>query len=213
MCMAKKASVAAPASGGFMSTVSKYKWPIAILLIILLLGSWVIGMYNGFVTLDQTVQSKWSSVENQYQRQYDLIPNLVSTVSSAVKVETKFITDVTNARSQWAAAKSTYDKDVAGVTMNNAITAFVNAVAVTENYPVLQANKQYVTLTDELIGTQNRIAVARNEYIVSIQAFNTAVLRFPANVFANMFGFGAKEYYKAAAAAMITPVLGTGTLP
>ncbi|MBU4086335.1 MAG: LemA family protein, partial [Nanoarchaeota archaeon] len=91
------------------------------------------------------------------------------------------------------------------------ISAFVNAVA--ESYPQLQANKQYITLTDELSGTQNRITVARGRYIESIQQYNIAIKRFPANIFAGMFGFSAKDYYQADINAMNTPVLGEGVLP
>src|SRR3989338_454051 len=97
------------------SFLEKYKVLITILIIIVVLFGWVISIYNRFVTLDQNVNGKWSEVENQYQRQADLIPNLVSTVASAVKVETKFVTDVTNARTQWQTAGNQFDKDKAGV--------------------------------------------------------------------------------------------------
>ncbi|MFH0956269.1 MAG: LemA family protein [Candidatus Aenigmatarchaeota archaeon] len=173
----------------------------------------VVGLYNNFVVLDQNVLAKWSEVENQYQRQADLIPNLVSTVSSAVGVETKFVTDVTAARSKWQESETLFDKDTAGVQMSNGITALVNAVATAENYPVLQANKQYVALTDELSGTQNRIAVARGRYIESIQSYNTATRTFPGNMLSGMFGFTAKEYYQAELSSMETPSLGSGELP
>lgn len=182
-----------------------------IIILGLIIVGWFVSGYNRFVTLDQDVNGKWSEVENQYQRQADLIPNLVSTVSSSVNTETKFVKDVVEARNQWTNAKSQFDKDSAGQQMNNGITAFVSAVA--ENYPVLQANKQYTALTDELTGTQNRITVARGRYIESIQAYNVAIKRFPANVIAGMFGFGAKEYYKASEGSMNTPKLGNGTLP
>ena len=183
---------------------------IVVLAIVLLLVMLTIGSYNSFVSLDQKVNAQWSEVENQYQRQSDLIPNLVSVVSSAVNVETKFVTDVTEARSQWQQASSTNEKDIAGVQMTNGITALVNAVATNENYPVLQANTQYVALTDELSGTQNRIAVARGRYIETVQDYNTAIKRFPGNILAGMFGFSEKEYYQADLDALETPSLGTG---
>jgi LemA protein len=97
--------------------------------------------------------------------------------------------------------------------MTNGITALVNAVAVSENYPVLQANRQYVALTDELAGTQNRIATARGNYIKAIQDFNTAIKTFPGNTFAAMFGFSEKDYYRAGLNSLTTPSLGNGTLP
>jgi len=186
---------------------------VVIVAILLVLG--FIGMYNSFVTLDQGVKSSWSEVENQYSRQAALIPNLVSVVSSAVKVETKFVTDVTNARSQWQNAPQgdLLSMDTAGVNLQNSINAFIRAVATTENYPVLQANKNYMALQDELTGTQNRLAVARGRYIQAIQSYNTATQRFPGVLFAGMFGFAPKQYFQATPEALTTPVLGTGTLP
>ena len=190
---------------------SKNKALLIIIGIILIIIFSFIGMYNRFITLDQDVNSKWSEVENQYQRQADLIGNIVSIVSSSVGVETNFVKDVIAQRTNWQAASSVADKDKAGVQMSNGAITFVNAVA--ENYPQLQANKQYVSLTDELSGTQNRITVSRGRYIESIQKYNTAVKRFPANLFANLFGFNERDYYKTELANLKTPQLGTGQLP
>ncbi len=182
-----------------------------IVLVILIIVSWLVGSYNNFVSLSQNVDSSWSEVENQYQRQADLIPNLVSVVSSSVSVETNFVKNVIAERTSWQNAQSQLDKDTAGQQLNNGITALVSAVS--ENYPVLQANQQYVALTDELSGTQNRIATARGRYITSIQAYDTAIKTFPGNIIAGMFGFTEKQYYQANAGAMNTPQLGNGTLP
>jgi LemA protein len=183
---------------------------VILLFVLIIIGLFISG-YNNFVSLDQNVNAKWSEVENQYQRQADLIPNLVSTVSSAVNSETKFVKDVVEARTKWLESNSQLEKDGAGQQMNNGISAFVSAVA--ESYPTLQANKQYVALTDELTGTQNRIAVARGRYIESIQEYNIAIKRFPSIIIAGMFGFSAKDYYKASEGSMNTPNLGNGTLP
>ena len=190
---------------------AKNKFLIIFLAIIIILGLWTITAYNKFVSLDQDINSKWSEVENQYQRQADLIPNIVSTVSSAIKVETTFVKDVVAARTKWQSSKTIAEKDQAGVNMANGLGLFVNAVA--ENYPQLQANKQYIALTDELSGTQNRVTVARGRYIESIQKYNTAVKKFPGRIFASIFGFSEKDYYKAELNAMKNPVLGTGILP
>lgn len=192
-----------------MRTSTKVLIGVGIVVLILILM--FIGYYNTFVTLDQNINSKWSEVENQYQRQADLIPNLVSIVSSSVKVETNFVKEVIDARTKWQSAAGTLAKDTAGVQMNNGITALVNAVA--ENYPTLQANKQYVALTDELSGTQNRITTARGRYIETIQGYNTAIKRFPGNLFSGMYGFSEKDYYKAELSSLDTPSLGTGQLP
>lgn len=182
-----------------------------IALVIIILIAVFAGSYNHFVTLDQNVNSQWSEVENQYQRQADLIPNLVSVVSSSVSVETKFVKDVISARTSWQNAQGTLARDTAGTQMNNGITALVSAVA--ESYPTLQANTQYVALTDELSGTQNRIAVARGRYIEGIKEYNTAIKKFPGNIIAGMFGFSEKEYYAAAEGSVNTPQIGNGQLP
>jgi LemA protein len=181
-----------------------------IVLVVLILVSWFIGSYNSFIGLSQTVDSKWSQVENQYQLQADKIPNLVSTVSSQVGVETKFVKDVIAERTAYVGAQSQLQKDTAGQQMNAGITAFVNAVS--ENYPTLQASEGYTALRDELVGSQNRIGVARMDYINSIQAYNTAIMRFPGNVLAGLFGFEQKQYY-VSQSGTTTPVLGTGQLP
>jgi len=183
---------------------------IGVGVVVLILAIMLISGYNNFATLNQTVQSSWSEVENQYQRQADLIPNLVSVVASSVKAETTFVKDVTAARTAWQSAATTLAKDTAGQQMNTGLTAFVNAVS--ENYPNFKANAQYVALTDELSGTQNRITVARGRYIENVKSMNTAVSRFPGNLIAGMFGFKKVEYY-AATSGTTTPSLGTGTLP
>ena len=179
--------------------------------IVVLLSIYIIFSYNSFVGLGQNVNGKWSEVENQYQRQADLIPNIVSVVSSSVGAETKYVKDIVEARTKWAGATNQFEKDTAGVQMNNGIATLVSAVA--EQYPTLQANKQYIALTDELSGTQNRITVARGRYIEAIQQYNTATQKFPANTIAKIFGFTNKEYYTANVNSMTTPKLGNGVLP
>jgi LemA protein len=191
-----------------METSTKVWIGIGVAFLILIFS--VIGTYNSFVSMSQNIDGKWSEVESQYQRQADLIPNLVSVVSSAVKTETNFVKEVTAARTSWQNAAGALAKDAAGQQMNNGITALVSAVA--ENYPSLKANAQYVALTDELSGTQNRITVARGNYIQALQSYNTAIKRFPGNIIAGMFGFDGKEYYKSVSGTT-TPVLGNGTLP
>jgi LemA protein len=190
--------------------ISTTWWIVIGIVVILLL--WAVGSYNGFATSEQKINGKWSEVESQYQRQADLIPNFVSSVSSQVSVETKFVKDVVAARSAWGSATTQAEKDAAGQQMNNGITAFVRAVA--ENYPQLLASEGYTALRDELAGSQNRITTARGEYIKVIQDYNTRVVRFPGNVIAGIFGFEQKDYYKASPGAMNTPsVGGNGQLP
>lgn len=192
------------------SFFEKYKILIIAVVAILIVFGFMAGMYNNFVRLDQNIQAQWSEVNNQYQRQAELIPNLISILSSAVSVETKFVKDITDARTNYQVATTDYERDVAGTQMNSGISAVVNAVA--ENYPVLQANNQYTTTMDSLEGTQNRITVARGRYIEYTLAYNKAVKTFPGNLFASMFGFSEKEYYETPAGTN-TPSLGSGQLP
>jgi len=190
--------------------LSRTTWIIIGVAVLLVL--YLVVAYNNFVGLDQDINGKWSEVESQYQRQANLIyDQLIPVISSSVSVETKFVKDVIAARTAYASATTTLAKDAAGQQMVNGISAFVSAVA--ENYPVLQANKQYIALTDEMSGTQNRITVARGEYIKAIQSYNIAIMRFPAKLVAGMFGFTSKDYYKAEAGALTTPELGAGVLP
>ncbi len=172
--------------------------------------------YNNLVTLDQDTKGKWSEVENQYQRQYDLLGNLASIVSSAVTVETSYVTGVTEARTKWMAAKTSgnvNEMDQAGVQMTDSVATFVNAIATNESYPTLQANQQYATIMDEVTGAQNRIATARGRYIESVQNYNTTIKQIPTNFMAGMFGYSEIDYYKADVKALTTPQLGDGKLP
>lgn len=191
--------------------LKKNLWWISLIVIFAVLGVISIGYYNNFVTLEQNVNSKYSEVENQYQRQADLIPNLVSVVSSSVTSETKFMTDVIAARSAYNNANTPLEKDKAGVEMNNQIAFFMRSVA--EQYPDFKANAQYVTLTDELAGTQNRITVARGKYIEEVKTYNTQTKKFPGVLYAKIYGFENKEYYKAQEGAATTQQIGTGKLP
>jgi len=191
--------------------LKKNSWWIIIVLIFAVLAIISIGYYNHFITLEQNVDSKWSEVENQYQRQADLIPNLVSTVSSSVTSETKFMTDVISARSAYNNADTPLEKDKAGIEMNNQIAFFMRSVA--EQYPTFKANAQYVTLTDELAGTQNRITVARGNYIEEVKVYNIKTKKFPGVLYAKIYGFENKDYYKAEEGATTTQEIGTGKLP
>lgn len=184
-----------------------------VIVVIIFLMAMLAGSYNGMVTLDQKVNASWSEVENQYQRQADLIPNLTSIVSSAVSVETKFVKDVIEARTKWLNAKSITEKDQLGIEMNQSLANFVSAIATSEAYPTLQANTQYVALMDEVAGTQNRIATSRGRFIEAIQAYNTTIKVIPNNFLSGIFGFSEKDYYKASPSALTTPSLGDGVLP
>src|SRR5512136_2990618 len=160
------------------------------------------GTYNDFVTLDQQVKSSWSQVENQLQRRYDLIPNLVETVKGYAKQEKDVFVEVTNARSRVGSAATVPDK----ISANNELSgALSRLLVVGERYPDLKSNQNFMRLQDELAGTENRIAVERKRYNDAVQTYNVAIRTFPANLFANMFGFGKAAFFEAPASAKAAP--------
>ena len=170
-----------------------------------------VGNYNTIVTYDENVEAQWAQVQNQYQRRVDLIPNLVATVKGYAKHEQDTFVQVTQAR---AAAESLGG---AGVPQNakemenfqatqNALTAGVRSLlAVAENYPELKANQNFLALQDQLEGTENRIAVARQDYNKSVQIYNTFIRRFPQSVVANMNGFEKRPQFAASQEAQSAP--------
>ncbi len=174
------------------------------LIIIAIIAVLFIGMFNNFVSLDQDINGKWSEVENQYQRQYDLIPNLVTLVKSYTTYEGELLQNLTDLRTRWVSAKTQLERDTTGQQITFGLEKLI---AVAENYPDLKAQSQYTNLKDELTGAQNRISTARTRYIQSIQNFNTAVRTFPGNVFSSLFGFKERTYYTAEESALKTPVV------
>ena len=160
------------------------------------------GTYNTFVSLDEGVKSAWAQVENQLQRRYDLIPNLVETVKGYAKQEREVLVEVTNARARVGGAVSVPDK----ISANNELSgALSRLLVVVERYPDLKSNQNFLRLQDELAGTENRIAVERRRYNESVQAYNIAIRSFPANLLAGIFNFQSATFFEAPAAAKSTP--------
>lgn len=177
--------------------------PIGIIIIILvLLALLFIPKYNSLVTAEESVDSKWAQVENQLQRRYDLIPNLVESVKGYAKHEQDIISSISKARSQMGNARTPEEQAVANDALNGALSRLL---VVVENYPNLKADANFRQLMDELAGTENRLAVAREDYNNEVQAFNKNVKRFPGNLMAGMFGFEQKEYFKATAGSEKAP--------
>lgn len=183
--------------------MKKLLGPIGIIVIILVVIALLfIPKYNSLVTAEENVDSKWAQVENQLQRRYDLIPNLVESVKGYANHEQEVIANITEARAQMGTASSPEEQAVA----NDALTgALSRLLVVVENYPNLKADANFRQLMDELAGTENRLAVAREDYNNEVQQFNKHVKRFPGNLMAGMFGFEQKEYFKAAAGADKAP--------
>ena len=170
-----------------------------------------VGNYNTIVTYDENVEAQWAQVQNQYQRRQDLIPNLVATVQGYAHHEQETFVQVTQAR---AAAESFAG---AGVPKNaqdmeqfqsaqNALSAGVHSLlAVAENYPELKANENFLALQDQLEGTENRIAVARQDYNKAVQVYNTFIRRFPQSIVANNNGFEKRPQFAASQEAQSAP--------
>ena len=174
---------------------------------IVLIGLLVLGMgisvYNSIVTKNETITAKWAQVENQLQRRNDLIPNLVNTVKGYAAHEKTVFEDVASARSQWAKAASLDDKVKAAGTMDSAISRLLLVV---ENYPTLKADQTFLSLQDELAGTENRIAVERMRYNEAVRDYNITIRMVPGNIIAGMFGYKpAAEYFKAEEKAKSAP--------
>jgi LemA protein len=175
---------------------------LAIVAVLALMG---VGVYNNLVGLGQAVDAQWSQVENVYQRRADLIPNLVATVEGAADFEKSTLQAVTEARASVGRtqvnAASLPNDPAAFAQFEQAQAALSSALSrllvVVERYPELKANQNFRDLQAQLEGTENRIAVERRRFNEVAQEYNTARLRFPAVVFANLLGFGEKAYFKA----------------
>ncbi|MCZ4245433.1 LemA family protein [Pedobacter punctiformis] len=167
--------------------------------------------YNSMVKLDENVKSKWGTVQTQYQRRADLIPNLVSTVKGAAKFEQGTLTAVVEARAK--ATQMTVKADE--LTPENIqkyqeaqgqlSQALGKLLSITENYPELKATQQFSDLSAQLESTENRITVARKDFNDAVQEYNSKIRSFPTNLTAGMFGFKAKGYFEADAAAKNAP--------
>lgn len=183
-----------------------------LLVVALIIVGWVTSTYNQLVSLDEMVNQAWSQVENQYQRRYDLIPNLVETVKGYAKHEREVFTQVTEARAKVGQITITPEvlKDPqAFARFQQAQDALSSALsrllAVAENYPQLKANENFLQLQAQLEGTENRIAVERRRYNEVVQRYNTYIRRFPANIIAGMFGFKERPYFRAVEQAQEAP--------
>jgi LemA protein len=174
-----------------------------ILLIIILSSSFYGCGYNTLVSLEEKVNSAWSQVENQYQRRADLIPNLVKTVEGAADFEKSVLTEVTEMRSKVGQTKITADdlNDPEKFAkyqkaQDQLSSALSRLLVVTENYPQLKSNENFMQLQSQLEGTENRISVERKKFNEAVQEFNTSVRSFPTLIMAKIFGFKEKSYFK-----------------
>lgn len=166
---------------------------IAIVAIVVIAAIMIVPKYNSLVTGEEKVDGTWAQVENQLQRRFDLIPNLVNTVKGYAEHEEEVFTQIANARTEYGNASTVEDAAAANDDLSSALSRLL---VIVENYPELKADVQFTRLMDELAGTENRLAVARKDYNDTVQTFNGDVRRFPGNLIAGMFGFEKKDYFE-----------------
>lgn len=167
---------------------------IAVLLILVLLGSWGAASYNSMVNKQEAVFNRYSDIETQLQRRADLIPNLVSSVKGYAEHEQGIIDSITESREKLLGAGDIQQLSEASSALDSAIK---NLMVVVENYPDLKANTNFIQLQDELAGTENRVATARRDYNAAVREYNAMIRRFPGKFLAGLFGFEAAEYFEA----------------
>ncbi len=167
--------------------------------------------YNSMVQMDENVKGKWGAVQAQYQRRSDLIPNLVATVKGAANFEKSTLTDVINARAKATSVQVDPTKltpesiKAFQAAQGQLSTALGKLMVVTENYPQLKSNENFLGLQAQIEGTENRITVARKDFNDAVQEYNTKIRSFPANITAKMFSFTEKGYFQAEASAATAP--------
>ena len=185
----------------------------ALILIVL----WIFSSYNGLVNKQEAVNSQWATVESQYQRRMDLIPNLVNTVKGYAEFEQETLTKVVEARSNATAVKidptnltpeklAQFQQAQEGVT-----SALSRLLVVVEKYPDLKANQNFLDLQSQLEGTENRIAVERKRFNDVVNTYNSAVRTFPGVIVAKITGFERKGYFEAAEGAETAPTVDFGS--
>jgi LemA protein len=197
------------------NSFSKHKTFIiigAVVLFALLIIGWFVGAYNGLVSSDENVNAKWANVQSAYQRRADLIPNLVSTVQGAATFEKETQTKIAELRTGAVAAQQAMKSaqtpaeiDAASQQVESSIAGFKSLNINVEAYPQLRSIESFLSLQDELAGTENRIKVERDNFNTAVKEYNIKVRTFPRNIVANMFGFGIKTSFESKAGADVAP--------
>jgi LemA protein len=188
---------------------------VGVILLVVIVGAMWADSYNKLVSLKQGVDSKWAEVENQYERRADLIPNLVSTVSGAANFEKSTLIAVTDARASVGQVKidpSQAPTDPAQLqkyeqAQGQLGSALSRLLVVSENYPTLRANQNFVDLQAQLEGTENRITTARNYFNQAVQSYNIAVHSFPSNIVAGFSGFSDRPFFKGKEGSDVPPAV------
>lgn len=172
---------------------------------------WAVSGYNSLVSNEENVGKAWANVESAYQRRSDLIPNLVNTVKGYAQHEQKTLQDVVEARSKATsirvdASTATPEQMQQWISAQQEVgSALGRLIAISESYPTLRANENFLALQTQLEGTENRIKTERDRYNEAVKGFNVKIRRFPTNILASIFGFERREMFEAEAGAEIVP--------
>ena len=175
---------------------------LGVLFALALIGMYIFGIYNKFVVANETVENQWAQVETQYQRRYDLIPNLVESVKGMMQQEQEIFQSLAEARTRYGNASSVEERVEA---TNQVESALGRLLVVMENYPELKSAENVQTLMAQLEGTENRISVERKRFNDGVAQFNMMIKQFPGKFFASIFGFEEKAYFQSAAGAEEAP--------
>lgn len=180
-----------------------WKSPAVIIIgVVVVLALWLGGVYNGMVRSNETVDTAWAQVETQYQRRFDLIPNLVAVVQGAMKQEQTIFTALANARQGYAGARTVNEKVAAATQVES---AFGRLLMVMENYPQLKSIDTMQTLLAQLEGSENRVSVERSRFNETVRDYNVKVKTFPNSMIASSFGFAPRIMFEAQEEAATVP--------
>ena len=152
-----------------------------IIAVIVIIAVSIIGSYNGLISLEESANTAYADIQVQLQRRMDLVPNLVNTVKGYAAHETEVFTAVSDARAKLAGAGTVEEASEANEELSSALSRLI---AISESYPELKSNENFLSLQDELAGTENRIGVARKDYNDAVQKYNVKIRSFPTNIFA-----------------------------
>ncbi len=175
---------------------------LVVVVVIVIIAVWFGGSYNGFVTKRENINNQWAQVENQLQRRFDLIPNLVETVKGVAKQEKDVFGMISEARTHYGGAKTVDEKAKAAGEYESAIGRLL---VIAENYPILQSSQSFRDLMTALEGSENRIAVERMKYNDAVKAYDISRKSFPSNIIASLFHFEEKQYFQVPEEAKATP--------
>ena len=175
-----------------------------ILGVVVVIGGYIGLTYNSLVTLDETSVASWQQVETQYQRRFDLIPNLIESVKGVMKQEQAIFTALADARTRYSGAANSNAKAAAASDVESALSRLL---VVVENYPVLKSSDAVQTFMSQYEGTENRISVERSRFNETVRVYNLKTKRFPSSIVASLFGFDERAYFEAAQGAEKAPAV------